>query len=163
MGFDDVYMHCKVTVAVQMTTDHRCAKGCEPSKRKRRSMEEDMSVNLYVGPLKPRPWTNEPGEEGEKDKNDEESTIEKSEKESSKKMEEEEPDFELLENPARVLPAQCSVWLNIGGIVMMTDSKSDEPEDLIEPLPASSPMGIGAEEDEEEPEPPEPFEYIDED
>ena len=28
---------------------------------------------------------------------------------------------------------------------------------------ASSPMGIGAEDDEEEPEPPEPFEYIDED
>ena len=25
--------------------------------------------------------------------------------------------------------------VNIGGIVMMTDSKSDEPEDLIEPLP----------------------------
>ncbi|KAJ7353954.1 26S proteasome non-ATPase regulatory subunit 1, partial [Desmophyllum pertusum] len=114
--------------------------------------------------------------EGEKDKNDEESTIEKSEKESSEKMEEEEPDFELLENPARVLPAQLKVislpedsrymplkQVNIGGIVMMTDSKSDEPEDLIEPLPASSPMGIGAEEDEEEPEPPEPFEYVDED
>ena len=44
--------------------------------------------------------------EGDKDKKDEESTIEKSEKESNEKMEEEEPDFELLENPARVLPAQ---------------------------------------------------------
>ena len=39
--------------------------------------------------------------EDEKDKTGEESTVEKSEK-----MEEEEPDFELLENPARVLPAQ---------------------------------------------------------
>ena len=25
--------------------------------------------------------------------------------------------------------------VKIGGIIMMTDSKSDEPEDLIEPLP----------------------------
>lgn len=114
--------------------------------------------------------------EEEKEKKNEESTVEKSEKESNEKMEEEEPEFELLENPARVLPSQLKVIslpedsrympmkpVNIGGIVMMTDSKSDEPEDLIEPLPASSPMGIGAEDDEEEPEPPEPFEYIDED
>lgn len=114
--------------------------------------------------------------EDEKVKTGEESTVEKSEKESSEKMEEEEPDFELLENPARVLPAQLKVLslpedsrymplkpVNIGGIIMMTDSKSDEPEDLIEPLPASSPMGIGAEEEEDEPEPPEPFEYVDED
>ena len=27
------------------------------------------------------------------------------------------------------------VQVNVGGIIMMTDSKSDEPEDLIEPLP----------------------------
>ncbi|XP_068741822.1 26S proteasome non-ATPase regulatory subunit 1-like [Montipora capricornis] len=110
--------------------------------------------------------------EEEKEKKNEESTVEKSARESSEKMEEEEPEFELLENPPRVLPSQLKVIslpedsrympmkpVNIGGIVM----KSDEPEDLIEPLPASSPMGFGAEDDEEGPEPPEPFEYIDED
>ncbi|KAJ7353936.1 hypothetical protein OS493_031076 [Desmophyllum pertusum] len=62
-GFDDVYMHCKVTVCRSNDDGSQCAKGCEPSKRKRRSMEEDMSVNLYVGPLKPKAMTNEPAEE----------------------------------------------------------------------------------------------------
>lgn len=39
-----------------------------------------------------------------------------------------------------VAPSRDYLLLNclqvkIGGIIMMTDSKSDEPEDLIEPLP----------------------------
>ena len=50
----------------------------------------------------------------------------------------------LNENVARVtwplVIAICVFVLkvNVGGIVMMTDSKSDEPEDLIEPLPGNN-------------------------
>lgn len=159
----------KVTTAVLSITAKAKARA-----KKSEASEEKMEVDQEGD--KDKAATSKKEKEGDKDKKDEESTIEKSEKESSEKMEEEEPDFELLENPARVLPAQLKVislpedsrymplkQVNIGGIVMMTDSKSDEPEDLIEPLPASSPMGIGAEEDEDEPEPPEPFEYVDED
>ncbi|PFX28992.1 26S proteasome non-ATPase regulatory subunit 1 [Stylophora pistillata] len=159
----------KVTTAVLSITAKAKARA-----KKSEASEDKMDVDQEADKGKGSSAKKE--KEGEKDKSEEESTVEKSEKESSEKMEEDEPDFELLENPARVLPAQLKVIslpggsrymplkpVNIGGIVMMTDSKSDEPEDLIEPLPASSPMGIGAEEEEDEPEPPEPFEYIDED
>ncbi|XP_027049051.1 26S proteasome non-ATPase regulatory subunit 1-like [Pocillopora damicornis] len=159
----------KVTTAVLSITAKAKARA-----KKSEASDDKMEVDQEADKGKASSAKKE--KEGEKDKSEEESTVEKSEKESSEKMEEDEPDFELLENPARVLPAQLKVIslpedsryrplkpVNIGGIVMMTDSKSDEPEDLIEPLPASSPMGIGTEEEEDEPEPPEPFEYVDED
>lgn len=158
----------KVTTAVLSITAKAKARA-----KKSEASDDKMEVDQEADKGKASSAKKE--KEGEKDKSEEESTVEKSEKESSEKMEEDEPDFELLENPARVLPAQLKVIslpedsryrplkpVNIGGIVMMTDSKSDEPEDLIEPLPASSPMGIGTEEEEDEPEPPEPFEYVDE-
>uniref|UniRef100_A0AAX7TE84 26S proteasome non-ATPase regulatory subunit 1 n=1 Tax=Astatotilapia calliptera TaxID=8154 RepID=A0AAX7TE84_ASTCA len=98
-------------------------------------------------------------QEGEKEKKDEE------------KKKEVEPNFQLLENPARVMPAQLKVLtmpetcryqpfkpLHTGGIIIMKDT-SEEEEELVEPVSAHGPK---IEEEEQEPEPPEPFEYIDE-
>lgn len=83
----------------------------------------------------------------------------------------EEPSFELLTNPARVLRQQLKVItmpeqsrykpmkdIQIGGIIIMMDTKPDEQEDLIEPVTAH----CSKVEEEKEPEPPEPFEFRDE-
>lgn len=83
----------------------------------------------------------------------------------------EEPSFELLTNPARVLRQQLKVItmpeqsrykpmkdVQIGGIIIMNDTKPDEPEVLIEPVTAH----CSKVEEEKEPEPPEPFEFRDE-
>ncbi|XP_075535921.1 regulatory particle non-ATPase 2 [Dermacentor variabilis] len=81
-----------------------------------------------------------------------------------------EPNFELLSNPARVVKPQLKVLtmpegsryrpikdITIGGIIMVTDTKSSEEEELVEPVSAGGPT---AESDEgDEPEAPEPFEY----
>lgn len=79
--------------------------------------------------------------------------------------------FEMLTNPARVMPAQLKVIslsesaasryalmkdLSIGGIVLLRDHKTGEKEELVEPVQAGGPKV----EEEKEPEPPEPFEYI---
>merc|ERR1712080_193459 len=99
------------------------------------------------------------------------SKSEKSEKEIESEKKKEEADFEMVDNPARVIPPQlkrltlpstCRYQplksVNVGGIILMKDSMENEPEDLIEPLPASATPGTETEED--EPKPPEPFEYI---
>ncbi|KAG8003741.1 26S proteasome non-ATPase regulatory subunit 1, partial [Nibea albiflora] len=93
-------------------------------------------------------------QEGEKEKKDEE-------KEKEKKKEA-EPNFQLLENPARVMPAQLKVLnmpetcryqpfkpLHTGGIIIMKDT-SEEEEELVEPVSAHGPK---IEEEEQEPEP----------
>ncbi|XP_048588551.1 26S proteasome non-ATPase regulatory subunit 1 [Nematostella vectensis] len=166
----------KVTTAILSVTAKAKARA-----KKQESTEEKMDVEQEV--TKTETSKEKDGKGGEKAKEsekEEDVATEKSEQEKNEKVEsdkpEPEPDFQMLENPARVLPLQLKVIslpddnryqplksCNIGGIIMMTDSKSDEPEDLIEPLPASSTVGIGAEEEEDEPEPPEPFEYVDED
>lgn len=97
------------------------------------------------------------------------STNGKDEKEEEKKID--EPSFELLPNPARVLRQQLKVVampedtryqpmkdIQIGGIILMKDTRPSEPEDLIEPVSAH----CSKVEEEKEPEPPEPFEYLDE-
>lgn len=89
--------------------------------------------------------------------------------EKDKDVKVEEPNFELLSNPARVLRQQsrfitlpegsryCAMKdIQIGGIIMMNDTKPNEPEDLIEPVTAN----CSKVEEEKEPEPPEPFEYL---
>lgn len=95
-------------------------------------------------------------------------TKEIDEKDRDEKIE--EPSSELLSNPARVLRHQLKVIsipdnsryqpmkdLQIGGIIMMSDTKPSEPEDLIEPVTAH----CSKVEEEKEIEPPEPFEYLD--
>lgn len=95
-------------------------------------------------------------------------------KEQKDKKEEEtkepEPNFQLLNNPARVMKQQLKVIqmgdgnryaplkdVTIGGIIILRDLHREDPEELVEPLPAGGPKP--AEEEGEEPEPPEPFEY----
>lgn len=81
-----------------------------------------------------------------------------------------EPNFELLSNPARVIKPQLKLLsmpegsryrpikdITIGGIIMVTDTKSSEEEELVEPVSAGGPTAENEEGD--EPEPPEPFEY----
>ncbi|XP_062572250.1 26S proteasome non-ATPase regulatory subunit 1-like [Saccostrea cucullata] len=98
-------------------------------------------------------------EEGEKEKQD---------KEKTEKEKEPEPNFQMLDNPARVMKAQLKVLLmpetsryvpvkdvTHGGIIMMRNSKPGEQEEIIEPVAAGGPKI----EEEEEPEPPEPFEW----
>uniref|UniRef100_A0A6I8RPL9 26S proteasome non-ATPase regulatory subunit 1 n=1 Tax=Xenopus tropicalis TaxID=8364 RepID=A0A6I8RPL9_XENTR len=108
--------------------------------------------------------------EKEKEKKEEEKMeVDETEKKEEKKKEP-EPNFQLLENPARVMPAQLKVLsmpegtryqpfkpLSIGGIIILRDT-SEEEEQLVEPVAAHGPK---IEEEEQEPEPPEPFEYID--
>lgn len=87
-----------------------------------------------------------------------------------RRKKEPEPNFQLLDNPARVMPAQLKVLsmtetcryqpfkpLSIGGIIILKDT-SEDVEELVEPVAAHGPK---IEEEEQEPEPPEPFEYID--
>merc|ERR1719450_584274 len=107
-----------------------------------------------------------------------EKAVEKDEDESEKpstaedkEKKKDETEFEMVDNPARVIPPQlkrltlpssCRYQplksVNFGGIILMKDSMENEPEELIEPLPASATPGTETEED--EPKPPEPFEYI---
>lgn len=90
----------------------------------------------------------------------------------SDKEKKEEPLFEMLDNPARAIPAQLKVIslpadsrykpikpIITGGIFLLLDSQKEEPEELIEPLQVNIP---GKEDEEPEPEPPEPFEWHDE-
>ncbi|XP_077988315.1 26S proteasome non-ATPase regulatory subunit 1-like [Glandiceps talaboti] len=103
-------------------------------------------------------------EESEENKSKEKEKETKEEKKEEKK--EPEPSFEMLSNPPRVMQGQLKVLslpedcrytplksVHIGGIVMLKDNKSQEPQDIIQPVPAGGPK------EEEEPEPPEPFEY----
>uniref|UniRef100_A0A8C3B702 26S proteasome non-ATPase regulatory subunit 1 n=1 Tax=Cairina moschata TaxID=8855 RepID=A0A8C3B702_CAIMO len=110
--------------------------------------------------------------EKEKEKKEEEKMeVDETEKKDEKeKKKEPEPNFQLLDNPARVMPAQLKVLtmtescryqpfkpLSIGGIIILKDT-SEDMEELVEPVAAHGPK---IEEEEQEPEPPEPFEYID--
>ncbi|XP_068175159.1 26S proteasome non-ATPase regulatory subunit 1 [Antennarius striatus] len=134
----------KVSTAILSIT----AKAKKKEKEKKEKEEEKMEVEV---------------QEGEKEKKDED-------KEKEKKKEA-EPNFQLLENPARVMPAQLKVLtmpetcryqpfkqLHTGGIIILKDT-SEEEEELVEPVSAHGPK---IEEEEQEPEPPEPFEYMDE-
>lgn len=62
-GYDDVYIHCKLTVCRTDDAGSRCDRGCGENRRRRRSTEENMSTELYVGPLQTKKMTNEPAEE----------------------------------------------------------------------------------------------------
>lgn len=114
-------------------------------------------------------------DEKEKEKREEEEKAEKekaekekAEKEKAEKEKKEpEPNFLMLSNPARVMKAQLKVLtlpdgryvpvkdVSNGGIIMLSNTKPEEQEDIIEPVAAGGPKT----EEEEEPEPPEPFEW----
>lgn len=102
---------------------------------------------------------------------DEEKPAKEEKKEEKKKEEEKkepEPNFEILQNPCRVMKqnlklinvAEGSPYvpmkdIAIGGIVMVRRLKVSGEEELVEPVAAFGPKT----EDEKEPDPPEPFEY----
>ncbi|XP_055923786.1 26S proteasome non-ATPase regulatory subunit 1 [Eupeodes corollae] len=102
--------------------------------------------------------------EGSKDAKDKDASADKKEKEKK----EPEPNFEILQNPARVMRQQLKVLsvpegqtfvalkdVTIGGIIVMQHTGKTDQE-LVEPVAAYGPKN----DDAKEPEPPEPFEYI---
>nr|XP_033340629.1 26S proteasome non-ATPase regulatory subunit 1 [Megalopta genalis] len=106
-------------------------------------------------------------EKVEKKSKDEPEKAEKGEKTEEKKKEV-EPNFEILQNPARVLRQQLKVIqlvdgshyasvkdLQIGGIVMVNHIQPDTEEELVEPVAAFGPKP----DEEKEADPPEPFEF----
>lgn len=85
---------------------------------------------------------------------------------------EKEPDSEILHNPTRVVKAQQRLItlpkgsryqpikdITHGGIILVKDTQSNEPETFVELAKAGGPT---KEEDLPEPEPPAPFEYREE-
>jgi 26S proteasome regulatory subunit N2 len=111
--------------------------------------------------------TEEKKTEDDKKKTDEKKAADKKDEKEEKKKEP-EPNFEILNNPARVMRQQLKVVtlndnsqyvplkdVSIGGIVMVRNLKPGE-EELVEAVAAFGPKG----DDEKEPEPPEPFEWL---
>eukprot|EP00795_Rhopilema_esculentum_P016346 gene16346-7738_t len=145
------------------------------ARAKKSKDDEAMDVDEKdKGTEKGKKESSEDSNQESKEKISAEKTEEKAEKDKSEtdnegKGKTSEPDFQMLENPARVMTAQRKVVtlptdcryspikpVSVGGIVLLKDSKSEEPENLIEPLPASMTTDS---EDEKEPDPPEPFTY----
>jgi 26S proteasome regulatory subunit N2 len=111
--------------------------------------------------------TEEKKTEDDKKKTEEKKAADKKDEKEEKKKEP-EPNFEILNNPARVMRQQLKVVtlndnsqyvplkdVSIGGIVMVRNLKPGE-EELVEAVAAFGPKG----DDEKEPEPPEPFEWL---
>jgi len=101
-----------------------------------------------------------------------ETNVNQPEQKEVKPEEKPEPDFEILNNPARVTRAQLSkitfdvdpryvpITEGIHGIVMLKDKTPGEKEEIIpEALPTSAGAGV-LEDEANEPEPPEPFEFL---
>lgn len=143
----------KVSTAILSITAK--AKKKEASRKDKQQGIEKMDVD------------DEPAGKSSKDKKTQ-SQEDPKKKEKEDKIE--EPNFELLSNPARVLRQQLKVIsmpeqsryqpmkdVQIGGIIMMNDTRPSEEEDLIEPVTAH----CSKVSEEKEPEPPEPFEYLD--
>lgn len=54
-GYQDVYIHCKLTVCRSDDQESKCEKGCkegENESRKKRGVTEGYRVDVYVGPIK---------------------------------------------------------------------------------------------------------------
>ena len=55
-GYDDVYIHCKLTVCGAKDLESKCAKGCreeENGSRKKREVQGDKyNAYLFIGPIK---------------------------------------------------------------------------------------------------------------
>merc|ERR1712179_352371 len=141
----------KVTAVLSITAKN---KKKEDERKKKEQKDEKMDVDKK--------------EEEEKEKKEKEEKKKKKEEEKKK----EEPNFDTLNNPARVMKPQLKVIsmsegsryqpvkdLVSGGILLMKDTKPDDSEELVQPVTALGPKT----EEENEPEPPEPFRYVDED
>ncbi|XP_052784854.1 26S proteasome non-ATPase regulatory subunit 1-like isoform X2 [Mya arenaria] len=98
-----------------------------------------------------------------------EKEAEEEPKKEEEKKKEPEPNFEMLNNPARTMRAQLKVLsmpedsrycplkdISNGGVILLSNIKPGEKEEIVEAVVAGGPK---PEEDEDEPEPPEPFEW----
>ncbi|XP_076304410.1 regulatory particle non-ATPase 2 [Tachypleus tridentatus] len=147
----------KVTTAVLSITAKARKKEAEKKEK-----EEKMDVDDEKKDEGKEKTKEKPKEKGVK-------MVEADKEKEKEEKKEPEPNYEILSNPARVMKQQLKVIqaiegsryvplkdVSIGGIIIMKDTKREDPEDLVEPVATGGPKV----EDEEEPEPPEPFEYI---
>jgi len=107
-----------------------------------------------------KPPEQEPENKQEKD--------EKGEAEKKKAAEKPEPEFELLDNPARVTRAQLKyitfdvdpryvpITEGVHGVILLKDTKPGESEDIIE----GGVPSLTVQDDLDEPEPPEAFQFL---
>lgn len=176
----------KVTAVLSITAK---AKKKDDERKKKEQKEEKMDVDDDATTSKDdkEKTTEKKDKDGKekkeekaskkKDKESKEKDTSKDSKDSKKesgdeKKKVEEPSFDTLSNPARVMKQQLRVIkmpegaryvpvkeLNIGGIILMRDTTPDDQQDLVQPVPAMGPKT----EEENEPEAPEPFEYVEED
>lgn len=54
-GYQDVYIHCKMTVCRSKEEESKCAKGCQENEndsRKKREVKDDFLINQFIGPIK---------------------------------------------------------------------------------------------------------------
>lgn len=172
----------KITAVLSITAK---AKKKDDERKKKEQKEEKMDVD---DDGKDDKETKEKSDKKEtKDKENKEKKDEKSKKKEAKESKDakdskkesdekekkkDEPNFDTLNNPARVMKQQLRVMrmpegaryvpakdLSTGGIILMRDSTPDTNQELVQPVAAMGPKT----EEENEPEPPEPFEYVDED
>lgn len=143
------------------------------SKQKKENKDDAMEVDDVKTTTTKKEEKNESSKEKDVDESAEnKDKIGAATEKSGEKEKEEEPLFEMIDNPARVLPQQLKKLTLAddcrynpvksvvnGGVIVMRDSKENEPEDLIEPLPASVTSPGTTEDEGDEPEPPEPFEW----
>ncbi|XP_054710753.1 26S proteasome non-ATPase regulatory subunit 1-like [Uloborus diversus] len=161
----------KVTTAVLSITAKARKKEVEKKEREEKmEVDEDKKETekeVIKEASKSKDSSSSKEKEGQKDKKDD---VEKDTDDKKEERKEQEPHFEILTNPARVMRQQLKVLqipdasryqplkeVSIGGIIMMKDNKSEDPEELVEPVAAGGPKV----EDEDEPDPPEDFEYLD--
>merc|ERR550519_1073635 len=97
----------------------------------------------------------------------------KDEKEKEKTEKKEDPAFEILSNPARVMKAQLKVIslederytvskdLSIGGVVMLQNT-SGEQEEIVQPM-VTKKEETSTDDEGAEPEPPQPFQWTEDD
>ncbi|CAD7084957.1 unnamed protein product [Hermetia illucens] len=142
-----------------------------PTKKEEEKKEDkDSKESKESKPAKDDKKKDEPKDkEKKKDEDSKESTASSStSKDQPPARKEPEPNFEILQNPARVMRQQLKVLsvadgqhyvplkdVAIGGIIVMHHVGQSEQE-LVEPVAAYGPKN----EDVKEPEAPEPFEYI---
>ncbi|XP_034661041.1 26S proteasome non-ATPase regulatory subunit 1 [Drosophila subobscura] len=162
----------------KMDVDEDSKEGATPAKKEDEKTEPAAKSDEKPAEEKPKKKEEKEKEkkkEDEKEKDKEAASTsasadkDKDKKEEKKEKKEPEPNFEILQNPARVLRQQLKVLsvidsqsyeplkeVSIGGIIVFQHSGKVEEQELVEPVAAFGPMN----DEEKEPEPPEPFEYI---
>ncbi|XP_064455516.1 26S proteasome non-ATPase regulatory subunit 1-like [Ornithodoros turicata] len=163
----------KVTTAVLSITAKAKRKEADKKEQKEQATPESMEVDEDNKTKEEAKPTEEAAPPAATLAESAEAETKKEGEDAAAKEKKPEPSFEMLSNPARAVKPQLKVIqmpegcryrpikdITIGGIIMMIDTKSEDVEELVEPVSAGGPT---AESDEgEEPEPPEPFEYVDE-